>query len=157
MECVNCGEEFDEEFNDDCPYCGCSADAVICPDCGSAVDDDITCSACGYMLNDPYEDYYAEGSEDDDDWEEEDFDDDEIRYGGENTCTDCTYWQAHPLGSAHGMICQKTGSITDPDDSCGHFVRMFHSSNYGDEGQYSFTDTEQEKKRKLDMWRTRRF
>ena len=156
MECVNCGMEFDEEFQDDCPYCGSSADAVICPECGSPVDDDITCSVCGYMLHDPYEGYYAESSIDIDDDEEEDSDFDE-EYGGDETCADCTYWQAHPLGSAYGMICQKTGANTDPDDSCSYFVKMFHSSNYGDEGQFSFTDTEQEKKRKLDMWQNRRF
>ena len=58
MECLECGMEYDEDFYDDCPYCGCSKDAVVCPDCNSVVDDDDTCSVCGYMFHDEYEDYY---------------------------------------------------------------------------------------------------
>lgn len=155
MECLECGMEFDEEFYDECPYCGCSKDAVICPDCNSAVDDDLTCSVCGYMLHDPYEDYYNDGCEDDDEFEEDNdlFEEDP----GDNICENCTYWQTHRLGSAYGMICQKTGQNTDPDDSCGYFSKMFHFSNYGEEGQYSFIDTEQEKQRKLYNWRNRKF
>lgn len=158
MECLECGEEYDEDFNDDCPYCGCSKDAVECPDCGSVVDDDVTCSVCGYMFHDGYEDYYntdSEDDEDDDSFEDEDdlFEEDP----GDEICENCTYWQTHRLGSAYGMICQKSGANTDPDDSCGYFSKMFHFSNYGDEGQYSFIDTEQEKKRKRDNWRNRRF
>lgn len=147
--------EFDEEYDDDCPYCGCSKDAVKCPDCGSVVDDDMTCSVCGYMLHDAYEDYYS-GSYDNDDYSEEEnelFEEDP----GDNICENCTYWQTHHLGSAYGMICQKTGQNTDPDDSCGYFSKMFHFSNYGEEGQYSFVDTEQEKQRKLFNWRNRKF
>ena len=147
--------EFDEEYDDDCPYCGCSKDAVKCPDCGSVVDDDMTCSVCGYMLHDAYEDYYS-GSYDNDDYSEEEnelFEEDP----GDNICENCTYWQTHHLGSAYGMICQKTGQNTDPDDSCGYFSKMFHFSNYGEEGQYSFVDTKQEKQRKLFNWRNRKF
>lgn len=166
MKCLECDMEFDEEVFDDCPYCGCSKDAVRCPDCNSAVDDDITCSVCGYMLHNGYEDYYNDASvfdnETEDD-EEDDFFEEDDEYDffkedpGDKICENCTYWQAHSLGSAYGMICQKTGVNTNPDDSCIYFSKMFHFSNYGDEGQYSFIDTEQEKKRKLDNWRNRRF
>ena len=116
------------------------------------VDDDDTCSVCGYMFHDEYEDYYnpdSDDEEEDDDFFEEDHNDE--------ICENCTYWQTHHLGSAHGMICQKTGENTDPDDSCSYFSRMFHFSNYGEEGQYSFVDTEEEKKRKLHNWRSRKF
>ena len=154
MECLECSEEYDEDFYDDCPYCGCSKDAVICPDCDSVVDDDITCSVCGYMLHDQYEDYYNLESEDDDEEEEDDLFEADAE---DEICENCTYWQTHRLGSAYGMICQKTGLNTDPDDSCEHFSKMFHFSNYGEEGQYSFIDTEQEKKRKLYNWRNRKF
>lgn len=158
MECLQCEMEFDEDYYDDCPYCGCSKDAVICPDCESVVDDDDTCSACGYMLHDKYEDYYNDDTVFDDEIEDDKDDDDFFEYDPEdNICENCTHWQAHHLGSAYGMICQKTGENKDPDDSCGYFSKMFHFSNYGDEGQYSFIDTEQEKKRKLDNWRNRRF
>jgi hypothetical protein len=146
--------EYDEDFYDDCPYCGCSKDAVVCPDCNSVVDDDVTCSACGYMFHDQYEDYYNPDSEEDDYEKEDDFFEEDP---GDEICENCTYWQTHHLGSAYGMICQKTGLNTDPDDSCGHFSKMFHFSNYGEEGQYSFVDTEQEKKRKLYNWRNRKF
>ena len=152
MECLECGMEYDEDFDDECPYCGCSKDAVVCPDCNSVVDDDDTCSVCGYMFHDEYEDYYnpdSDDEEEDEDFFEEDHNDE--------ICENCTYWQTHHLGSAHGMICQKTGENTDPDDSCSYFSKMFHFSNYGEEGQYSFVDTEEEKKRKLHNWRSRKF
>ena len=153
MECLECGMEYDEDFYDDCPYCGCSKDAVVCPDCDSVVDDDVTCSVCGHMFHDQYEDYYNPNCEDDEAEEDDSFEEDP----GDEICENCTYWQTHRLGSAYGMICQKTGLNTDPDDSCRHFSEMFHFSNYGEEGQYSFIDTEQEKQRKLYNWRNRKF
>ena len=156
MECLECGMEFDEEFDDECPYCECSKDAVICPACNSVIDDDETCSVCGYMLHDQYEDYYNTDSENDDDLEEDDYFLDDMG-NSEDICENCTYWQTHQLGSAYGMICLKTGQNTDPDDSCGYFSKMFHFSNYGEDGQYSFIDTEQEKQRKLYNWRNRKF
>lgn len=156
MKCINCGNDYDD-IDDECPYCGTSKDAVICPDCGSAVDDDMTCSVCGYMLHDQYEDYYNTDSQDNDYFEDEDDDFEDETDSREDICENCTYWQTHPLGSAYGMICQKTGTNTDPDDYCEFFSKMFHFSNYGDQGQYSFIDTEQEKKRKLDNWRNRKF
>ena len=107
------------------------------------------------MLHDPYEDYYSGNYDNDYDCEEETdlFEED----AGDNNCENCTYWQTHSMGSAYGMICQKTGQNTNPDDSCGYFSKMFHFSNYGEEGQYSFIDTEQEKQRKLYNWRNRKF
>lgn len=156
MECLECGGEFDEEFDDDCPYCGCSKDAVICPNCDCVVDDDMTCSMCGYMLHDEYEDYYNSDSENDDESEDDD-DSFEDMESSDDICENCAHWQAHPNGFAYGMICQKTGQNTDPDDSCEYFSKMFHFSNYGEEGQYSFIDTKREKKRKLDYWRNRKF
>ena len=152
MECINCDNYYDEDIEDECPYCGVSKYAVRCENCGDIIDIDSEC-CCGHSLDDLEEDedcdYY-------DSYDDEDDEEDETDYG-DDICENCTYWQAHPQGYAYGMICQKTGLNTDPDDSCGHFSKMFHFSNYGEEGQYSFIDTEDEKKRKLYYWRNRKF
>jgi hypothetical protein len=151
MECINCDRYYDD-IEDECPYCGVSKYAVRCENCGDIIDIDSEC-CCGRSLDDLEEEtddlaYYDPYVDDEDD--------DEIDYG-DNICENCTYWQAHSRGFRYGMICQKTGQNTDPNDSCGYFSKMFHFSNYGEEGQYSFVDTEQEKQRKLYYWRNRKF
>ena len=149
MECINCDKYYDD-IEDECPYCGISKYAVRCEKCGDIIDIDSEC-CCGRSLDDLEED---EDCDHYDPYEEED-EDDETDYG-DYICENCTYWQTHQLGSAYGMICQKTGQNTDPDDSCRYFSKMFHFSNYGEEGQYSFIDTEQEKQRKLYNWCNRK-
>ena len=153
MECLNCGTEYDTDFQSECPVCGFSVDTIICPECDCPVDENYPCN-CGKTLDefdieeeDEEFDYYDYMNEEDD--EEDEID------PGDSICENCSHWITHRLGSAYGMICQMTGENTDPDDYCSSFSQMFHFSNYGDEGQYSFIDTDQEKKRKLDNWRNR--
>ena len=123
--------------------------------CGDIIDIDSECY-CGRTLND------LKDTEDDDlviydPYDPDEDDEDDEMDSRDCICENCTYWQAHHLGYSHGMICQRTGENKDPDDYCEYFSIMFHSSNYGDESQYSFIDTEQEKQRKLDNWSRRKF
>lgn len=158
MECLNCETEYDEDYQDECPVCGYSVNTIICPECEFPVDENNLCN-CGKTLED-FDD--EEEDEEDEEYDYYDYmnadddDDDEIDPGN-SICENCSHWITHRLGSAYGMICQMTGENTDPDDYCSSFSQMFHFSNYGDEGQYSFIDTDQEKKRKLDNWRNRRY
>ena len=39
MECLNCGTEYDTDFQSECPVCGFSVDTIICPECDCPVDE----------------------------------------------------------------------------------------------------------------------
>ena len=51
MECINCDNYYDEDIEDECPYCGVSKYAVRCENCGDIIDIDSEC-CCGRSLDD---------------------------------------------------------------------------------------------------------
>lgn len=134
MHCPECGEELDDE--EYCIYCGWS-----CED--DEFDDD------DFDNEDEFDDDFSEDEDEDEDFSEDDLDD-------ENCCSNCTYWDVNPQGAAYGMMCYNGHGETDPDDSCCDFEENFHSSSYGENGEYSFIDTDMDNKRKLDYWKRSR-
>lgn len=132
-----------------------------CPDCGEELDDEEYCIYCGWSSEDDEfdddldnEDELGDDFSEDGDYFDEDFSEDDLN--DEYCCSNCTFWEVDPRGAAYGMECLKGHGETDPDDSCSDFIENYHSSNYGENGEYSFIDTDMDNKRNLNHWKQSR-
>ena len=113
-----------------------------CPNCGNELDEDNYCSECMEFFNED-EDSYG--------YDEPDYD--SMINNGDNICLNCNFWSVSPYGAAHGMVCRKGQLSYGPDDSCDMFIKETHFSNYGENGEYQFDETNRAISNKLNYWK----
>lgn len=116
---------------------------MMCPNCGSQLDEDNYCDQCMEYV-----------TPEDDDFSDEDYD--SMVDNGDEICLNCTFWSVSPYGASYGMICRKGYPTEGPGDSCSEFSQEHHFANYGDSGQFQFNETDRAISNKLWHWKNNR-
>ena len=141
MLCPNCGSELDDDNY--CSQCMEFIEVKTCPNCGGDLDEDNYCSQCMEFMDSS-----------DDDFNDADYD--SMVNNGDAICLNCTFWSVSPYGASHGMICRRGYPTDGPGDSCGEFSQEYHFANYGDDGQFQFNETDRAISNKLYHWKNNR-